>query len=132
MSKSTEWLKAQWEWIKSFASEPPDVSGYIKGSQKRFLSFWVVLAFVIAWFKKMMNMNPADPIPDIPPTWAVLILAILGLGIYANQVATKGRQDEIEIKQKDCDSEEQKKRIGSAIIKLDARLKKLEKDEPTI
>lgn len=83
------WWKEQWNWLKSFASEPPDEKGFMKGSQKRFLGFWVVIAFVSAWFKKVMIMSPTDEIPDIPPTWAILILAILGLGIYANHISKK-------------------------------------------
>ncbi len=123
-----EWLKKQWDWIKSFISEPPDANGYVKGSQKRFLSFWVVIAFVAVWFKKTMSMKPEEPIPDIPPTWALLILAVLGLGIYANHIASKNKIEEIEAEE---DVSEEKKKRDVAIVKLHRRLKKLEdKDEP--
>lgn len=118
-----EWLKLQWEWIKSFASEPPDANGFVKGSQKRFLSFWVVIAFIVAWFKKMLEMKPADPIPDIPPTWAVLILAILGLGIYANQISSKNKIDEIKI---DNSEKNKSEKAIRGIVKLDERIKKIE------
>ena len=76
-----DWIKEQWNWLKSFFSEP---SG--KASIKRLIMFWIVVSFLTAYFKIALATNT---IVDIPMNWSFLLSAILGLGILDKYVDLK-------------------------------------------
>lgn len=75
--KFLAWLQAQIAWFGGFLS---DSTG--KASSKRLISVIVVITFVAAYMKVIMY---GHELVDIPPTWAMLIAALLGLGIYSNK-----------------------------------------------
>lgn len=78
------WFTDQIEWLKSFLSDPNG-----KGSSKRGISIATVVVFLTAYLKLALVKTE---LMDIPPTWAVIILGVLGLGIYSNtkEVKTNG------------------------------------------
>lgn len=76
-----EWIKKQFEWFKSFFSEPDG-----KGSNKRLLGTLMVVIFVISYMKISI---PAKTLTDIPDTWALLIAGIIGLGVLDKMVTNK-------------------------------------------
>lgn len=67
------WLNKQIEWVKSFLQEPNG-----KASSKRLFSAGVVTVFLVAYLKISILTSSLE---DIPPMWAVMIAAILGLNI---------------------------------------------------
>ena len=84
-----KWLAEQIEWLKSLVSEVLP-NGQLKLSHKRVISLAVVWSFIftyarVSWDQKVVT--------DIPQTWALLITAILGLGIYSNIANSKKPKD---------------------------------------
>ena len=72
------WINEQIQWFKQFFSDPDG-----QASSKRLMSFITVLAVLFPYLKVSIN---TQVIQDIPPTSAMLITAILGLGIVANKI----------------------------------------------
>ena len=81
------WFAAQIEWVKSLFSEVL-ANGQLKMSHKRVISLAVIWAFIFTYIRVSWDQKS---VADIPPTWAMLIAAILGLAIYAN-IANKDKQ----------------------------------------
>lgn len=79
-----KWIKEQIEWAKSFFSESDG-----KASNKRLISTGVVLAFLFAYVKTALYNNKIE---DIPVTWAMLIIGILGLGTWQGLKGTNDKQ----------------------------------------
>ncbi len=75
------YFSTQVEWLKGFLSDPNG-----KASSKRGISVASVVVFLVAYLKIALATTT---LIDIPPTWAVMILGILGLGIYSNRTDYK-------------------------------------------
>ena len=69
-----KWINDQIQWLKQFFSDPDG-----QASSKRLMSFLVILSFLYSYLKASFFTNT---IQDIPPTWAMLIAGIIGLGIW--------------------------------------------------
>ena len=74
-----EWLKRQWEWLKSFFDEDDehhlDSDGH-NPSHKNLVALAVIAVFCIAFLKKAATS--AD-LSDIPGGWQLVILGVLGI-----------------------------------------------------
>jgi len=70
------WLSKQWEWIKSFLSEPANGDGIQKGSNKRMAASAITFTFVFTYLRIAMEMKI---MPDIPDTWIFILAAVLGI-----------------------------------------------------
>ena len=71
------WLNTQWEWLKSFLSEPVNGSGKVeKGSSKRIAALTVIATFAYTYTK---SAEKQEGMPDIPMEWMGLILIVLGV-----------------------------------------------------
>lgn len=75
------WIKIQIEWIKSFWTAPDG-----KGSSKRLHATLIILTFMITYLRISILKSE---ITDIPPTWAVVVAAVLGLQIWGNKQENK-------------------------------------------
>jgi hypothetical protein len=90
------WLKEQWEWVKSFFSEPKDDDS-LKGSMKRGLSFWIVITFMVSYSQLVARLeikNGRVELPDVPFNWTIIICSIIGLGVV-DKLVTNGTLAEI-------------------------------------
>ena len=76
-------IKDQFDWLKSFFSEKDG-----KGSSKRLITITAVAVFLVTYLKISWALQA---ITDIPPTWAVLILGAVGLGIVAKKISGNGK-----------------------------------------
>ena len=81
-----KWLAAQWEWIKSFLSEPPNGTGVQKGSSKRVAAIAVTFTFVFVYIKVAIVQNL---IPDIPEGWRWVLFIVLGVTGIADVISKK-------------------------------------------
>lgn len=81
-----KWLGKQIEWLKSFLSEPREEGEALKGSSKRLNMFLVILVFLIQYSKLTWENKE---LMDIPQTWAIVILCILGFGSYLAYLKNK-------------------------------------------
>ena len=80
-----KWLAEQWNWLKSFFSEPDG-----KASIKRLISFWVTVSFIFSYVK--ISLANSD-ITDIPMNWSIIIAGIIGLGIVDKFVTNGKKKD---------------------------------------
>lgn len=71
-----KWLSKQWEWIKSFLSEPANGDGIQKGSNKRVAATAVTFTFVFTYLRTAME---SKAMPDIPDMWVFILAAVLGI-----------------------------------------------------
>jgi len=84
-----KWLASQWEWAKSFLNEPNG-----KGSNKRLMSNLTVATFLFVYVRVVLATSTPTVIIDIPPTWAAIIAAIIGLGIVDKKISNgSGKKD---------------------------------------
>lgn len=67
------WINKQIDWIKSFYEEE---SG--KGSHKRLIGTFVVLAFIVPYFRVSIQTLS---LTEIPVNWMIMIGTIIGLNI---------------------------------------------------
>lgn len=84
------WLADQWDWVKSFVSEPQLLAnGKLKGSSKR-----LAVMVVIFMFGRAINQvgikNEWKVVPDIPEMWLILIGGIIGLDITSRLLSKNG------------------------------------------
>ena len=80
-----KWLAEQWNWLKSFLSEPDG-----KASVKRLISAWVTVSFIFSYVK--ISLANSD-ITDIPMNWSIIIAGIIGLGIVDKFVTNGKKKD---------------------------------------
>jgi len=78
-----KWLTEQWNWLKSFFSEPDG-----KASVKRLIGFWTIAAFLFSYVRIALA---TQELLDMPSNWSIMILAILGLGIV-DKIASNGKK----------------------------------------
>jgi len=84
-----KWINMQIEWLKGFFQESDG-----KPSNKRLVGTIVVCSFLAAYSKTaIITAEKVTAMPDIPPTWAVLIAAILSLNIVANYLSGKKKEN---------------------------------------
>ena len=72
-----KWINDQWEWAKSFLSEPINGNGVQKASSKRIASTSVTFTFVFVYIKSALATNS---LPEIPDTWVFILGTVLGIG----------------------------------------------------
>lgn len=75
------YIKEQIEWLKTFLSDPDG-----KGSNRRAISFIVVIMFCHSYLKVSLATNT---IQDIPEFWALLIATLCGFSIWEKKVQNK-------------------------------------------
>ena len=80
------WLNDQWEWLKSFLSEPINGGGVQKASSKRIASLAVTWTFVFVYVKTALASNA---LPEIPDTWVFIIGTVLGINGLIDFFKTK-------------------------------------------
>ena len=83
-----KWITDQIDWLKSLFSERL-ADGSLKMSHKRVISLAVCWAFLFTYIRVSWDQKT---VADIPATWALLLAAILGLGIYSNIVNKSDKQ----------------------------------------
>ena len=71
-----KWINDQWEWLKSFLSEPANGNGIQKASSKRIASTSVTFTFVFVYIKSALAANSLLEIPD---TWVFILGTVLGI-----------------------------------------------------
>jgi hypothetical protein len=97
------WINTQISWLKGFFEEQlPD--GNMKPSQKRLISFFVVLTFLYSYIFVLVKKTEASgkiseiTFPDMPMNWAFLIGFVIGANIYSNIQSSKATADMTKIK----------------------------------
>jgi hypothetical protein len=97
------WIKIQIDWVKGFFEEQlPD--GKMKPSQKRLVSFFVVLTFLYSYVYVLVKKTDAlgkiseITFPDMPMNWAFLIGFIIGANIYSNIQSSKAITEMTKVK----------------------------------
>ena len=90
LQKILSWINIQVNWVKGFFEEK-QVDLTMKPSQKRLVSFMVVVTFLYTYVYTLLRKTDVIAsklseiqFPDIPPTWAMLIGYIIGVDIYSN------------------------------------------------
>jgi len=73
------WIERQIEWGKSFLSESYKIGVAGKASSRRVIELGVVWAFIFSYVKIAIA---SATVIDIPTTWGMVILGILGIKVW--------------------------------------------------